>query len=172
MGNRAISEGWLASISRPWKILGMMILVSIMGGCINKELQPQTEIPGSNISQDNLTQVQEVTNVSDTTPNQISLIIRSEELNKTGKLPIILKIINPVANNSVITVFKPEFGSVWQEKVDINETKITNNIWTRNYTVTPKGNASYVLMYVQISNNNNTVVRKGAWNITFEAPGG
>lgn len=149
----------------------MMILVSIMGGCINREIQPQTEFPGSNISQDNLTQAQEETNVSDTTPNQISLTIRSEELNKTGKLPIILKVINPVVNDSVTTVFKPEFGSVWQENVNINETKISNNIWTRNYTVTPKGNASYVLMYVQISDNN-TVVRKGAWNITFEAPGG
>lgn len=173
MDNR-IPSG-LLSLSRPWRVLGILILISVLGGCIGKESQPGEELPARAGGEENLTLAQNdyntsepISNTSELSSNQISLIVRSDELNKSGKLPITLKITNPVLNETVLTAIVPEFAPEWYNQVNITT---SNRTWTRTFNInlTPLGNSSYVLMLVQISLNN-TVVKRGAWNITFGAP--
>lgn len=147
----------------------------MLGGCIGTENRVNAEssampVNGSqNVSQGNLTLKYYATNTSDTSSNQVRLIIRPRELNTTGKLPVTLKIINPVPGENVLTVFKPQSGQEWYNQTAI--THIDNRTWTQNFSIKLRGNISYVLMFVQISRNN-TVVKKAAWNITFDTPVG
>ncbi|VVB92753.1 Uncharacterised protein [uncultured archaeon] len=169
LDNRSIL-GRLPALSTRWRIVGILIVMSALGGCVSKESKPGAEIPVQNISEENLSLYPEVpmntTNISD--PNQIRLLVLSKELNRTGRLPIVLLIKNPRLNESVLTVFKPEVGQEWYNQTTITST-IKNNNWMQNFSIKPRGDTRYVWMYVQISENN-TVVKKAAWNITFEAP--
>ena len=159
----------------PWRVLGILILISVFGGCIGKESQPGEELPTQPVGEDNLTLAQNdyntsepISNTSKISSNQISLVVRSDEINKSGKLPVTLKITNPVLNETVLTAIVPEFAPEWYNQVNITT---SNRTWTRtfNMNLMQLGNSSYVLILVQISQNN-TVVKRGAWNITLGAP--
>ncbi|MCZ7398167.1 MAG: hypothetical protein O8C62_00535 [Candidatus Methanoperedens sp.] len=176
MDNR-IPSG-LLYLSRPWRVLGILILISVFGGCIGKESQPSEELPTRAVGDDNLTYnltlaqnyntSEPISNISELSSNQVSLIVRSDEVNKSGKLPITLKITNPVLNETVLTAIVPEFAPEWYNQVNITT---SNSTWNRTFNINlmQLGNSSYLLMLVQISQNN-TVVKRGAWNITFGAP--
>ncbi len=171
MVNRSIQVG-LPSVSNPWRIVGILILISALGGCVNKESKQGVELSAQNIS--NVSnedfplekEDQNATNASN--PNQIRLLVLSRELNKTGKLPVVLLIKNPTMNETVLTVFKPQFGQEWYNQTIITHT-VRNNNWMQNFSIRPRGDTRFVWMYVQISENN-TVVKKAAWNITFDVP--
>lgn len=178
MDNKSFQAG-LISITALCKITAILAVISILSGCIgsgNREdanssalLTNGSQNISQNISQNNITLKSYATNTSNTKSNQVRLIIRPRELNTTGKLPVTLKIINPIMNESVLTVFKPQFGQEWYNQTSITHT--TNHTWMQNFSIKLRGNISYVLMFVQISENN-TVVKKAAWNITFDTPVG
>lgn len=160
----------------------MLILIAALGGCVGTGDKAGAQLPVQNVSgekvtleQDSLAQDVSVNiseqqmNTSDSQSNQLRLILRSKELNKSSKIPLTLQLMNPILNETVITVFKPEFGKEWYNQTNI--TRIANNNWTQNYSIKRVGNISFVRMYVQVSENNK-VVRRAAWNITFGAPGG
>lgn len=168
--------------SRTWWILGMLILIAVLGGCVGKDDKAGVQLPVQNASGEKVTLTQDSQaqgayvniseqqmNTSDSQSNQLRLILRSKELNKSSKIPLTLQLMSPRLNETVITVFKPQFGQEWYNQTNI--TRITNNNWTQNYSIKRVGNISFVRMYVQVSENNQ-VVRRAAWNITFEAPGG
>ena len=169
----------MISITILCKITAILAAIFILSGCIGSENRVDAEssallINGSqnisqNISQNNLTLKYYATNTSDTKSNQVRLIIRPRELSTTGKMPVTLKIINPVMNENVLTVFKPQFGQEWYNQTSV--THVTNRTWMQNFSIKLRGNISYVLMFVQISENS-TVVKKAAWNITFDTPVG
>ncbi len=172
----------LRSKPRQWWILGILILIAVLGGCVGKDDKAGVQLPIQNASGEKVTLEQDSTaqgisvnisgqqmNTSDPQSNQLRLIFRSKELNKSSKIPLTLQLMNPRLNETVITVFKPEFGKEWYNQTNI--THITNNNWTQNYSIKRVGNISFVQMYVQVSENN-MVVRRAAWNITFGAPGG
>ncbi|MCX9012887.1 MAG: hypothetical protein OIN66_17435 [Candidatus Methanoperedens sp.] len=166
-------QAGLISITVLCKITAILAVISILSGCIGSENRADAESSAlltngsQNISQNNLTLKYYATNTSDTRSNQLRLIIRPRELNTTGKLPVTLKIINPGLNENVLTLFKPQFGQEWYNQTSI--THVTNHTWMQNFSIKLRGNISYVLMFVQISENN-TVVKKAAWNITFDTP--
>ncbi|NJD77165.1 MAG: hypothetical protein FIB08_08750 [Candidatus Methanoperedens sp.] len=169
MDKKSISVG-LPSVSIPWRIVGMLILISALGGCVGKESKQGVELPVQNISDKNPVEevsMQSTANMSDS--NQIRLRLLSKEFNSTGRLSVQLQVKNPRLNETVLTVFKPQIGQEWTDITEIIQT--VNNTWTQNYTIQPKGNVSYVWMYIQISENN-TAVKRAAWNITFEVPVG
>jgi len=174
MGNNMISV-LPRYISGSLRILGILILLSALGGCISRENRPDAELPAQETSSDNLMLMQSAmtqnisANSSELKPNQIRLIFRPKELNRTGKLPVMLQIRNPKLNETVITVFKPESGKEWYNQTSI--TRIVNNNWTKNFSIKPKENISYVQVFVQISDND-TVVKKASWNITLGVPAG
>jgi len=170
----------LTSVSMFWRILGMLILVLALGGCIDRESEPGNELtdenlPDQNISDNNMTLALASSSISEqdidmaSSPNQILLILRNNEFNRTGRLTITLKIINPRLNDTVLTIFKPDLGREWYNQTNI--TYIADGNWTQNFSLTPKGNVSYVMMLVQISEND-TVVKRAAWNVTFDTPVG
>ncbi len=153
--------------------MGVLLIISIVGGCIGNGTKVGLNLPGMNgnqdTSQNNVTLVGYASDTSSAGSNMVKLVIKPKEFNKTGRLPIMLKVMNPKLNETVITVLKPQFGQEWYSQTRI--TSITNNNWTQNFTVKPRGNISYVRMLVQIYENN-TAVRKAEWNITFGAPVG
>jgi hypothetical protein len=179
----------LPFVSRQVKILAILVLVSAIAGCIGSESKKGVELnPSQNFSQNitqNITQniseedlnvtaeqvaPAQAQNASDEKKlNQIHLILQPSDFNRTGKIPITLKIVNPRLNETVLTVFKPEYGQEWYDQTNI--TYLANHNWTQNYTIKPKGNISYVKMYVQITENN-IVVKRAVWNFTLEAPVG
>jgi hypothetical protein len=165
-----------------WKVLGILILIAALGGCVGKNDKAGVQLPVQNASGEKVTLDQgspaqgisvnisgQQINTSDSQSNQLRLILRSKEFNNSNKIPLTLQLMNPRLNETIITVFKPEFGKEWVNQTNI--TRITNNNWTQNYSIKRVGNISFVQMFVQVSENN-TVVRKAAWNITFGAPGG
>ncbi len=170
----------LYSEPRSWWILGILILIAALGGCIGKDdkagVLPVQNTSGEKVTlgQDSPTQGASVNisgqqiNNSDPQSNQLRLILRSKGLNKSSNIPVTLQLMNPRLNETVITVFKPQSGQEWYNQTNI--THIANNNWTQSYSIKRVGNISYVRMYVQVSENNE-VVRRAAWNITFEAPG-
>jgi hypothetical protein len=120
----------LLYLSRPWRVLGILILISVFGGCVSKESQSGEELPTQAVGENNLTYnltlaqndyntSEPISNTSELSSNQISLIVRSDELNKSGKLPITLKITNPVLNETVLTAIVPEFAPEWYNQVNI-----------------------------------------------------
>lgn len=175
----------LPFVSRQAKILAILVLVSAIAGCIGSESKKGVELnPSQNLSQNvtqkiseedlNMTAEQvapaQAQNASDEKkPNQVRLILQPNDFNRTGKIPITLKIVNPRLNETVLIVFKPEYGQEWYNETNI--TYLANHNWTQNFTIKPKGNISYVKMYVQITENS-TVVKRAAWNFTLEAPVG
>ncbi len=177
----------LPFVSRQAKILVVLVLLSAIAGCIGPESKKGAELNPSQNSSQNVAQKisEEKTNVNaeqaapaqmqnesesdGEKPNQVYLILQPRDFNQTGKIPVTLKIVNPRLNETVLTVFKPEYGQEWYDQTNI--THLTNRIWTQNYTIKPKGNISFVKMYVQITENN-TVVKRAAWNFTLEAPVG
>ncbi len=175
----------LPFVSRQVRILAILVLVSAIAGCIGSESKKGVELnPSQNFSQ-NVTQkiseeklnvtaeqvapAQEQNASDEKKPNQVRLILQPNDFNRTGKIPITLKIVNPRLNETVLTIFKPEYGQEWYDQTNI--TYLANHNWTQNYTIKPKGNISYVKMYVQITEND-TVVKRAAWNFTLEAPVG
>jgi hypothetical protein len=171
----------LCSEPRLWKILGILILIAALGGCVGKNDKAGVQLPLQNASgekvnleQDSPAQGVSVNisgqqiNNSDSQSNQLRLILRSKELNNSNKIPVTLQLMNPRLNETVITVFRPQVGREWYNQANI--TRITNNNWTQNYTLKRVGNFSFVRMFVQVSENNK-VVQRAAWNITFGAPG-
>lgn len=175
----------LPFVSRRVRILAILVLVSMIAGCIGSESKKGVELnPFQNFSRNVAQNIsEEKTNVSaeqDTSveaqnasdggkSNQVHLILQPNDFNQTGKIPLTLKIVNPRLNETVLTVFKPEYGQEWYDQTNI--TYLANHNWTQNYTIKPKGNISYVKMYVQITENN-VVVKRAAWNFTIEAPVG
>lgn len=180
MDKKSTTEA-LCSEPGPWRILGILILIVALGGCVGKNDKAGVQLPVQNTSGEKVTldqdsQAQDVSvnisgkqvDTSDSQSNQINLIIRSKEFNDSDKIPVTLQIMNPRLNETVTTVFRSPFG---QERYNqTNITYIANNNWTQNYSIKRVGNISFVQMFVQVSENN-TVVRKAAWNITFGAPG-
>ena len=153
-------------------MLGILVAVAVLGGCIDSGKKLDTGI--QTIEENNITLSQHPSNTSPSNirepkSNQIRLILRPAELNRTGKLPVTLKIMNPGLNETVITMFRPQFGQDWYNKTNV--TYVTTGNWTQNFSIRPAGNTSYVLMFVQVSENG-TVVKKAAWNITFDTPVG
>ena len=163
----------LFSITGLCKVVGVLAFISIVGGCIGNENKADLNLPdmneSQNASQNNVTLAGYASDTGNAGSNMVKLVIKPKEFDKTGKLPIMLKITNPKLNETVITVLKPQFGQEWYSQTRI--TRITNNSWTQNFTVKPRGNISYVRMFVQIYENN-TSVRKAEWNITFGTPVG
>jgi hypothetical protein len=172
----------LRSEPRSWWILGILILIAVLGGCVGKDDKASVQLPVQNASGEKVTFEQDSPaqgvsvnisgqqiNTSDSQSNQLRLILRSRELNKSSKIPVTLQLMNPRLNETVITVFRPEFGQEWYNQTNI--TRITSNNWTQNYSIKRVGNISFVQMFVQVSENNK-VVQRAAWNITFVAPGG
>jgi len=164
-------------------VIGILLLISALGGCIDgesklgaespdqnitltgNENEMGAELPAGNISVNSLTKTKSASNKSE--PNQIRLILNQKQFQKTGKLPVTVKIINPGMNETVLTAFRPEFGSEWYNKARV--TRINNGSWTKSFSIKPKGNTSYVHIFVQVSKNN-TVVKRAAWNVTFNTP--
>ncbi len=172
----------LCSEPGPWRILGILILIAALGGCVGKNDKTGVQLPVQNTSGEKVTleqdsPAQDVSvnisrkqiDTSDSQSNQLRLILRSKEFNNSNKIPVTLQLMNPRLNETVTTVFKPQFGQEWYNQTNI--TYIANNNWTQNYSIKRVGNISFVRMFVQVSENN-MVVRKAAWNITFRAPGG
>ncbi len=172
--NKRSTTAILCSEPRPWWILGILILIAVLGGCVGKNDKAGVQLPVQNASGDKVTleagspaQGASV-NTSDLQSNQLRLILRSKEFNDSNKIPVTLQLMNPRLNETVITVFKSQFGQEWVNQTNI--THITNNNWTQNYSIKRVKNISFVQMFVQVSENN-TVVQKAAWNMTFGAPG-
>ena len=164
-----------------WRILGILILIAALGGCVGKDDKAGVQLPVQNASGEKVTSEQDSPaqgvsvnisgqqiNTSDLQSNQLRLILRSKELNNSNKIPVTLQLMNPRLNETVITVFRPQLGQEWYNQANI--TRITNSNWTQNYTLKRVGNISFVRMFVQVSENNK-VVQRAAWNITFGAPG-
>lgn len=162
------------------RILGILILIAVLGGCVGKSDKAGVQLPMQNASGEKVTMAQnspaqgtsvniseQQMNTSDSQLNQLHLILRSKEFNDSNKIPVTLQIMNPRLNETVITVFRSQFGQELVNQTDI--THITNNNWTQNYSIKRVKNISFVQMFVQVSENN-TVVRKAAWNLTFGAP--
>jgi hypothetical protein len=172
LGNKRFQIG-LFSISGLCKVVGVLVIISIVGGCIGNGNKADLNLPGmngsQNASQNNVTLAGYASDTSNADSNMVKLVIKPKEFDKTGRLPIMLKVTNPKLNETVITVLKPQFGQEWYSQARI--TLITNNSWTQNFSVKPRGNISYVRMFVQIYENNSSV-RKAEWNITFGAPVG
>jgi len=180
----------LTSVPVSCRILAILILVLASGGCTDLEGKPGNELtdknlkdgnltdrnlPDQNISDNNMALALASSSISEpeidraNLSNQILLILRNKEFNRTGSLPITLKIINPRLNETVLTVFKPDLGQEWYNQTSI--TYIADGNWTQNFSLMPKGNVSYVRMLVQVSEND-TVVKRAVWNITFDTPVG
>ncbi len=163
----------LFSISWLCKVVGVLAVISIIGGCIGNENKADLNLPGmngsQNASQNNVTLANYASDTGNAGSNMLRLVIKSKELNKTNKVTVTLQLTNPRLNEKVITVFKPQFGQEWYDQTNITYT--ADNNWTQNFTIKRVGNISFVRMFVQVSENG-TVVRRAAWNITFGAPGG
>lgn len=151
----------LASFNGTLKILGILVLFLALGGCINRS--PDLE---ENVSDNSGPESNSEINMS--APNMIRLVIfRAKNETISDMLPIRLEVRNPRLNETVLTVFRPQLGLEWYNLTNITE--IVNDTWSQNFTIRRKGDISYIQMFVQISDNN-TVVRRAAWNITFETP--
>ena len=189
MGKISIPAGLLYVIKLVG-VAGILVFISIIAGCIDKENRLNVESHAQNISNNGLTLIDRESKLDAGYPdnndskknsmvarynastnqskqNQIRLIIRPIELSRTGKLPVTLKILNPGPNETVLTVFRPQFGQEWYNQTNI--TYIASRNWTQNFSIKPLGNISYILMFVQVSKGN-TVVKKAAWNISIDTP--
>lgn len=161
------------SISGLCKVVVVLAIISIMGGCIGNENKPGLNLPdmngSQNASQNDTTLANYASDTDNAGSNMLRLFLKTKELNKTNKVTLTLQLTNPRSNETVITVFKPQFGQEWYDQTNITHT--ADNNWTQNYSIKRVGNISFVRMFVQVSENG-TVVRRAAWNITFGAPGG
>ncbi len=171
----------LCSEPKSWWILGILILIAVLGGCVGKNDKAGVQLPVQNASGENVTLEQGSPaqgipinssgkqDANDSQSNQLRLILRSKELNELNKIPITLQLMNPRLNETVTTVFRSQSGKEAQYQTNI--THIANNNWTQNYSIKRVENISFVQMFVQVSENN-MVVQRAEWNITFRAPGG
>lgn len=170
MVNRSSSKK-LLSIAGLLKILGIVIAASVLGGCISEGNKTKTDAPLENMDE-NLSVQDELENDPGTSypaSNEIYWTIVTRELNTSGDLGAKLRIKNPEINESVLTVFKNEFGN--KKAFRANITSISNNNWTRNFSLKLPKNASYFLVKVQVSKKNK-VVKTVENNITLRAPVG
>jgi hypothetical protein len=148
----------IVSFNRTLKILLLMFLFLALGGCINRDSEQGTENNSEN----------SVSELNMSAPNMVRLVVfRAKNETLSDVLPIRLEVKNPSLNETVLTVFKPQLGLEWYNQTNITE--IVDDTWSQNFTIKRKGDISYIQMFVQISDNN-TVVRRAAWNITLEAP--
>jgi hypothetical protein len=172
----------LCSEPGPWRILGILILIAALGGCVGKSDKAGVQLPVQNASGEKVTLNQDSPaqgvpanisgqqiNTSDSQSNQLRLILRPNGLNELNKIPITLQLMNPRLNETVTTVFRSQSGK--EARYQTNITHIANNNWTQNYSLKRAENISFVQMFVQVSENN-MVVQRAEWNITFRAPGG
>lgn len=151
------------SMSGLLKILGILIAFSALGGCLENGSMSGTGLPAKNITEDILDQ----NGFNGTVSNQIYWTIVTKELDSSGNLKAKLRIMNPVLNQSVLTIFKNEFGNT--KAYSANITSISNNNWTKNFSLKMPENASFVLVKVQITEKNK-VVKTVENNITFAVP--
>ncbi len=172
MENKPFQIG-LFSITGLCKVVGILAIISILGGCIGNGNKADLNLPdmneSQNASQNNVTLAGYASDTGNASSNMLQLFLKPKELNKTNKVTVTLQLTNPRSNETVITVFKPQSGKEWYDQTNI--TYIADNNWTQNFTIKRIGNISFIRMFVQVSENGK-VVRRAAWNITFGAPGG
>ena len=163
-------------ISRTWKIIAVLTLMAIMGGCIGKE-----NVPAQNTSE-NLSFQKNVSNLNESKFNKIELkIVRLKNFNTTGILNLDLNIKNPRMNETALMIFKSDSGVEGRYRSNI--TNITNNTWTQEFSLKVPNTTRSLQMFVEIYDNNSVVkkteceiqvlnLNKTKCNITFEAPVG
>ncbi len=164
LGKISISDG-IFYLSRHWKILGILAVITFPAGCIGGKSEIETGLP----SQIEETPVQYTPDSpSSGESNQIYWTIMSRDLRTKGNLSAILRINNPEPDETVLTVFKTGSNS---KGYRANITHITDNNWTKNFSIKLPKNASYFLVKVQISRNNK-VLKTVENNVTLAAPAG
>ncbi len=143
------------AVYRWWKILGAIMLLSAIGGCLGKDNKLDTEVPFQNTYEDNSTLEKNASGINESKSNQVQLgISRSRDFNKTGQLNVTLNITNPRLNETINVLFKPEFGA--EGKYRANITNITSRTWSKKFSLQLMKNTTYVRMLIQISQNNRT----------------
>lgn len=137
-------------------ILGAIILLSAIGGCLEKINKLNLEVPVQNADEDNYPALEKnVPKINESKSNQVHLgISRSREFNKTGQLNVTLNITNPRLNETVNVIFKPEFGTEGKYRTII--TNIKGSTWSKKFSLQLMKNTSYVRMLIQILQNNKT----------------
>ncbi len=158
------------------------MVISAVGGCIGKESRLDPELPDQNITVQNNVTMENEYRINESKSNQVRLrISHSKEFNKTRQFNVTLNITNPKLNETVIVVFKPEFGS--EGRYQTNVTKIFNSMWSQKFSLQVTRNTSYTRMLIQILENNKGAktadckihvleIKKTACKVTFEAPVG
>ncbi len=139
-----------------WRILGAIMLLSAIGGCLGKDNKLDSEVLFQNTNADNYSALEKnVSKVNDSKSNQVRLgISRSVEFNKTGQLNVTLNITNPRLNETVNVIFKPEFGTEGKYRTIV--TNINGSTWSKKFSLQLMKNTSYVQMLIQILQNNRT----------------
>ena len=139
-----------------WKILGAIMLLSAIGGCLGKDNELDSEVPVQNADVDNYSALENsASKINESKSNQVQLgISRSRDFNKTGQLNVTLNITNPRLNETINVIFKPEFGA--EGKYRTNITNITGSTWSKKFSLQLMKNTSYVRMIIQILQNNKT----------------
>ncbi len=144
------------AVYRWWKILGAIMLLSAIGGCLGKDNKLDSEVPFQNANEDNYSILEKnASGINESKSNQVRLgISRSRDFNKTGQLNITLNITNPRLNETLNVIFKPEFGTEGNYRTNI--TNITGSTWSKKFSLQLMKNTTYVRMLIQISQNNRT----------------
>jgi len=144
------------AVCRWWRILGAIILLSAIGGCLGKDNELDSEVPFQIADEDNYSTLEKnASKINESKSNQVQLgISRSRDFNKTGQLNVTLNITNPRLNETINVIFKPEFGA--EGKYRTNITNITGSTWSKKFSLQLMKNTSYVRMIIQILQNNKT----------------
>ncbi len=109
-------------ISRTWKILGVLILMLTLGGCIGKE-----NVPAQN-GGNNLSFQKNVSNLNESKENRINLgIVKAKNFSTTRILSLNLNITNPRPNETALMIFRPESGVEGRSRCPLRFMKIT--VW-------------------------------------------
>ncbi len=139
-----------------WRILGAIMLLSAIGGCLGKDNDIDFEVPFQNAYEDNYSILEKnASKINESKSNQVHLgISRSREFNKTGQLNVTLNITNPRLNETINVIFKPEFGT--EGKYRTNITNISSSTWSKKFSLQLMKNTTYVRMIIQILQNNKT----------------
>jgi len=166
------------SIFNAWIILGLLILIPMISGCIGRDKGP-VDSSGQNASEENLNNH---SNINESKPNLIRLRISdSKDFNATGKLNLTINITNPIINETVFATFVPEVGS--GVKYRVNLTHAPDKYWTQKFAMEMSKNNTYFQVLIDIAQNNNTIKKSeckiqiydlntSKCKVTFEAPVG
>ena len=119
---------------KPFMIFGIIILIAGLSGCTSKDSKMESEQPNTNnFTMDQIILEQNGSmNNNTSTENQLRLLLQFKDFNKTGNLPVIINIMNPRLNETVLYGFRTEFGQEWYNTT--NTTTIVNNNWKWNYS--------------------------------------